>query len=627
MATPLRLLVAALCGVPLIGFASVNAITGGLKGDGVTDDTLALQKLLGEDGVEIIFPKGTYLFGTVNVPSNVTLRGEAGAKIRPNPATIRTYLDGPASKSNLRCVFALKGNQITLTDLEFDFLLTQADDVKAAQRPEVLILGHGNKVVRLCRLTANSPERAAPLPVAERKRSRYPKMPANKASIGLAKFEKGEDIVMEYCRATHLGLMLSLKHCKRVWSLNNSAESCGAITYSLLGEEFLWHMGNWSRDVRHQCRWWGGNANDIRSLKPGKEGWGTMNIVKRGSLDAEPDANPYTVGAFDVFVSHNYADYGRTLAWGSKARHVIFDHNIGRFMNDYVIGTEGSEDVIFDSNIVINSSTAGLACYYWSEKVVMTGNIVLVRDEPIDMNYSCFPDAKRYQGGLVRLHAVSGRPNTVNGAGQVLMTGNLFLNELADKPRGIRIEAGREVRISSNRIKNGEIRTKGGSGPLTITDNEFAMTLPHIGTWITISELVPQAVISNNTFRSTAPLENRSPTEVLILAQANGSEKGSRLRVIDGNLIEGFRTGVFARALSEKNPDRFIVRNNTLDGAIRFEGLKTSYLVNYTNNLNLNTLQPVQPETLDRKPQKMPEAQPLPEDFDRADDGQEDDAE
>ena len=78
MKNALRWLLCFLCTLP----ALASAATGGLKGDGTTDNTQDLQGLLGQGSVELVFPKGTYLLGTVSFPANVTLRGEPGARVR-----------------------------------------------------------------------------------------------------------------------------------------------------------------------------------------------------------------------------------------------------------------------------------------------------------------------------------------------------------------------------------------------------------------------------------------------------------------------------------------------------------------------------------------------------------------
>ena len=50
----------------------------GAVGDGVTDDTSAIQAALNSGVVEVILPKGVFLCGTLTLPSNVSFRGLKG---------------------------------------------------------------------------------------------------------------------------------------------------------------------------------------------------------------------------------------------------------------------------------------------------------------------------------------------------------------------------------------------------------------------------------------------------------------------------------------------------------------------------------------------------------------------
>ena len=62
----------------------INAIESGAKGDGVTDDTAAIQKIMteakGSGGAEIVFPGAAYKISeTINLPSNILIRGSGRA--------------------------------------------------------------------------------------------------------------------------------------------------------------------------------------------------------------------------------------------------------------------------------------------------------------------------------------------------------------------------------------------------------------------------------------------------------------------------------------------------------------------------------------------------------------------
>ena len=56
---------------------SVSVKDFGTVGDGVTDDTSAIQATLNSGALKIIFPPGTYIFSRLTIPNNVSLFGES----------------------------------------------------------------------------------------------------------------------------------------------------------------------------------------------------------------------------------------------------------------------------------------------------------------------------------------------------------------------------------------------------------------------------------------------------------------------------------------------------------------------------------------------------------------------
>ena len=72
--------------------------------------------------------------------------------------------------------------------------------------------------------------------------------------------------------------------------------------------------------------------------------------------------------------------------------------------------------------------------------------------------------------------------------------------------------------------------------------------------------------------------------------------KSPKLFVVEGNVIQGWKDAIeFTAAEREGDPLRFIVRGNSLDGAIRITGLPQFYRSVVTDNLDLTTLVPIQP--------------------------------
>ena len=76
------------------------------------------------------------------------------------------------------------------------------------------------------------------------------------------------------------------------------------------------------------------------------------------------------------------------------------------------------------------------------------------------------------------------------------------------------------------------------------------------------------------------------------------------LLLIEGNVIQGWVGEAIdlSAVRRDSDPIRFIVRNNSVEGAIRLTGLPSSYRELVTNNINLKTLEPVQPVLVPQEP-------------------------
>jgi len=266
---------------------------------------------------------------------------------------------------------------------------------------------------------------------------------------------------------------------------------------------------------------------------------------------------------------------------------------------------------------------------YWAEKVVITGNIVIVRDEPYIPEFGAYPEQSKYWGGLLRFHhGPTTKEDTAAGsrygAGKVVVSGNLLVNELHDQLRGISIEGGRDVFFSGNKIVNGWIRKSGGAkddigdGKLSIIGNEFTSDLPVPHGVVGLESGTVEAIVKDNVMRFAAgkakPTAGRqlAPTEKDEAEAAREEEKlqapqpaisnltGAKtmnLLVVEGNVIEGWTGDAMqiSAAQRETDPVRFIVRNNSLSGAIRITGLAQSYRSAVTGNIDLKSLEPIQP--------------------------------
>jgi hypothetical protein len=85
----------------LINGASINVLDYGVTGDGVTNDTVAIQAAIDNAVVQnkaVYFPSGTYIISsTLNLPNNITLYGETQRKINQGANTYGTIIKTAAN--------------------------------------------------------------------------------------------------------------------------------------------------------------------------------------------------------------------------------------------------------------------------------------------------------------------------------------------------------------------------------------------------------------------------------------------------------------------------------------------------------------------------------------------------
>lgn len=448
-----RLPTAALAFALLAGLAGAargmeNAKTLGLAGDGVADDGAALAKRLTEGVREIYFPAGVYRLGPVELPADTQLSFSPGAKLVPiaEQVVYQKEIADAAGKTRKatakKPLFHVVGDNVRLQGLHFDF--TDGLPKDNPRLVEVLVQADG-----VAGPTVSGFAVKAGQPKAEPER----RLPA----LYLLRANRCRDVVLENSGAEDITHMAWTTRCRNVTSRGNRMVNGAAMTTFHAGGENLRHHDNWSRGVGYQCVWRGGSPDPSR--KAPKVPLGTASRVVRGVAEGEDGYVPHTDGAFDIAVANNYAEYGTVLCWGNKGRQTVISGNIARFMWDYSYGSEGGENLVVANNISVNSAVAGFMMMYYTENVSITGNLVLVRHEPdFDPKLAGGRPASTYFGQFVRLH--HGPPNAEDryGAGTVDIGGNLFVNELADRPSSISIEAGRDVRIANNKFVNGFVR-------------------------------------------------------------------------------------------------------------------------------------------------------------------------
>ena len=587
----------ALASLAGLASASTSVRDAGLKGDGLADDTAALQKLLDSGEKTVEFTKGVYRFGTVAVGSDAVIRFSPDAEIVPvreKLVALETVTAGNRERKVERKqpLFRVHGNNVRFEGLHFDFAAGATE--KDASPVERLIGADSSTNLMVSGFVITS---STNRPLA-RGQSRI-----------VVRAEDCSGVTVENCDVTGVNQLVWTEYTENLVVRGNRQIGGASMTTFQNGGQCLRHHDNWSRNVGYQCVWRGGSPDPSR--KAPRVPLGTADTVHRGSREGDPDFVPHTAGIYDVFVSNNYAEYGTVLCWGNKSRQTVIDGNIARFMFDYSYGTEGGENVIFSNNISVNSAVAGFMSLYWGEKVLIMGNICLVRHEEFDPRF-CTRDRGLYLGQFIRLHHGPQNKEDRYGAGSVEISGNLFINELADRPSGISIEGGRDVRIANNKIINGLVRksdelvfVKPGEkdtadefvsgaekigedavaerrigvnlSKVTVSGNEFILRQPGDKPQVLIDGTVSHALIKDNIFRkeeSTARISEedkvfeKTPARFQLYAV---DERGARdvrnaepavaigfnprtdlTTVVSGNIIEGWTTPISTNNVKTK---------------------------------------------------------------------------
>jgi hypothetical protein len=501
-----------------------------------------------------------------------------------------------------RPLFLLKGNRIVLDGLDAQGVFeAQGKDARGRTRMAVNHLVYGEDVGDL---------------TFSRWRVVYSEKLAKGAPTPIL-LKRCRDIVLADSQFENILHGIEVVESQNLRVHGNRAIRCNTIT-TFARSEYLRHHDNWSRQVTYQCVFRGGSPDPSR--KAPRVPLGSADEVIRGLDPKREDYSPHLAGTYDIQVKNNYAEYGRTLAWGNKARQVIFEGNVCRFTTDYAYGVEGCENVVFANNIAINARSVGIMTMYWGDKVVITGNQVIVRDEPYIQEFSAFPEQKQYWGGLLRFHhGPTTKEDTAAGSryggGKVIVSGNLLVNELHDQVRGISIESGRDVFITSNKIVNGRVG-KSGAGDVHLIGNEFVSDLPVPYGVMSFGAGTGQAIVKDNVLRFTGgKIATAAPREIaatgldeaeavkeeekLLAPQPAisnlGGAKTMSLLLVEGNVIEGWtneaiRLSAVAR---EAAPIRLIVRGNSVEGTIAISGVPENYRSLVADNIHLQTLEPV----------------------------------
>lgn len=497
---------------PVFGKAGQYVISGQQE-----DMSRVIQSHLDAGKRQLFFPAGTYVINKLLVPANTVLKFAPGAVVKAT-----------GKESTIQ----LKGDNITIDGATFDLSsLSTSDIVISAEKI------HNLKFLNLATATWQG--------------LRQKRLDIKRNKPGLIKVDYCIDVEVSGGRFADINYAIYSSYSARLVVRDNKAERCYAIICFRHGSEYLNYYGNWSCNVIYPCVWWGGDSNDRKKGVTNN----SARICQRGIFPEDEAFDRNTAGTYDISIQNNFAEYGKTLAWGSKGRNILMNGNIARYMSDLAYDTEGGENVVISNNISINSKCAGIGCYFYGERILITGNQLMVLDE----------GDKVYQGNFIRLHSPG--KNNHFGNGQVTITGNQMISELKDRTRYISIESARNIMITGNTFKNGSIKVSGLADRVTIFENNFESSLPGFSS-ILMAYGGKRHVIKGNSL-----IFDGTSGDVPAISLSGGEKVKV---IVDGNLIENWRVAI-SGAGSKGCPMGVVIGNRT-DGKITFTEIWKSIL-------------------------------------------------
>ena len=507
--------------------AAVEVTTAGVLGDGA-DHTAALQQLLDRNPGMVSFPPGTYRLGALKLPGDTRLEFAPGAvwQVAPEGSDEAVAAD-------------IAGDRVTISGATFDLSLLPPAKAKQVR---TLIRADGHADLRLTGLTIHRPQEGK-LPVGS-----HAGWQSDVVVLNASNFEHVE---VDHCDVSNLRTLVATTFCRDVAVHDNRGMWCEHLSRFANGSRDVRHYANWSRYVVHQCMWWGGDANATHGWVPD----GSSNVVHEDLRPGDEGYNDHTAGVYNVSVQNNYAEYGVTLCWGAKARDVVMQGNTARYMEDMAYDSEGDEHVVIANNLSINAKAAGIGCYFWTDKVLITGNQLITNRQ----------EAESYHGNFIRLHSGGKGTTDEYGTGHCLVSGNLMVCEL-DEPRALVIEACRDVTIDGNKFQNGRIHTNDWDAGrrICLTNNEFTTNLATAYTPLKLVHKGAELQVINNRLRWDRPAEVTGEEAPAMLIR----NKDQAEQFIVGNLIRGWATSL--ATLTPKSGEAIplvVLRDNLVDGA------------------------------------------------------------
>lgn len=223
-------LAAALSLVAIDAWAATSVLELGLKGDGQANETEPLQKALAAGKLELDFPPGTYLLGTVELPQDAQLQFSPKARIKVDPTKIQE-LNVEVPHDTMRALLVLKGDRIVIDGLDAEGVLEMAvKDKRGREKLAVNHLVYGENVsdLALRRLRV----------VLSQKRP--------KTAPSVIYLQQCRAVVLADSQFENLAHGILASRCQNVSVHGNRAVHCNTLT-TFTDSEYLRHYDNWSR--------------------------------------------------------------------------------------------------------------------------------------------------------------------------------------------------------------------------------------------------------------------------------------------------------------------------------------------------------------------------------------------
>ncbi|AKM82523.1 TPA: hypothetical protein DD449_01740 [Candidatus Berkelbacteria bacterium] len=516
---------------------SASVMIYGAKGDGITDDTAAIQKAVNSVNF-VYFPGGIYKVSyPITLRSNVRVHGASASSTHIKQA----FNTSDSNKSSEENIFVVRGNypnfitNVTVDNFTFDgiagtdSIIGTALDVIDGRN----IVFSGNTVNNMNLFSSGV---HYPINVWDGTSD-----PARTAGLT-------NDLQLNYnisvinntgaitTKSPNRGLAIGIKYSRTVQVSNN-------------------RLTNYNEGLT----WWGGDANPSRGGKVGNPRWVKNLTIKNNN------------------VKNTWAGI-----WGSMGDGILVDSNYVERCDDVCLDAEGSNNVTFSNNQAKNAGYAVLATWHFSNNVNFVKNTVT-------------QDGSYYKGDKGRnLYSHSNDTNLVGNINIKLESNSLNYTG-ADGIGYVTKSASRTFKANLNYLKNVVFKfDQNNSCGFLLTSNTFDLT-KNIGNesviyadkvWPDGASAICNAVVQNNQIKSSV---NQSSALAGIDISATGYNTTTD-NTISGNSIAGFAKSIHIYGNSGNIGiiEKFHILNNKVSGRIVDNSPKGRSVNDFSGNVDFS---------------------------------------